>query len=72
MGLLDLYRTPKPERDLDDLAEPEETPEPLPKIAKEELWPPSPRVKILYIGIGFFLFNMVLLCIWGYAMITNF
>lgn len=71
MGFLDLYRTPKPERDSEDVAPEEEKPEPLPKISKEELWPPSPRVRILYIGIGFFLFNMILLCIWAYALSTN-
>ena len=49
----------------------EETPEPLPRLSVSELWPPSPRVKLLYIGAGFFLFNLLLLCIWGYVLATN-
>lgn len=71
MGLLDLYRTRKPEEPEQEVegAE-EEKPEPLPRISMSELWPPSPRVKLLYIGIGFFLFNLVLICIWGYVAIS--
>ena len=70
MRLLDLYRSPK--RDKDDKDDvPEEEPEPLPRIAMAELWPPSPRVRLLYIGIGFFLFNLLLLCIWAVVMASN-
>lgn len=71
MGLLDFYRSPKPEkhRDVDD--DGEDAPEPLPRISVSELWPPSPRVKILYIGLGFFLFNLLLLCIWAVVLSAN-
>lgn len=71
MGLLDIYglrRTPK-----DQPVEPEadeEKLEPLPKISMDELWPPSPRVKLLYIGLGFGLFNFILLGIWVYVMVA--
>lgn len=71
MGLLDIYglrRTPK-DQQVDENNE-EEKPEPLPKISMSELWPPSPRVKLLYIGIGFGLFNFILLAIWVYVMVA--
>lgn len=72
MGFLDLYRTRKPEStEPVEGEEPEEELEPLPKISFTELWPPSPRVKLLYIGIGFFLFNAVLLCVWAWAILSN-
>ena len=67
MGLLDLYRTPKSAKPVEE----EEKPEPLTRITISELWPPTPRVKMLYIGVGFFLFNMLLICIWGYVLATN-
>ena len=70
MKLLDLYRRPKREKDEEEQTSEEEL-EPLPRISMTELWPPSPRVKILYIGIAFFLFNLLLLCIWGYVLATN-
>ncbi len=38
------------------------------RIGLSELWPPSPRVKILYIGLAFFLFNGLLICIWAFAL----
>lgn len=70
MGLLDIYglrRTPK----IDPVVEPEEEQlEPLPKISMSELWPPSPRVKLLYIGLGFGVFNFILLGIWVYVMVA--
>lgn len=68
MGLLDIYglrRTPK----VEEVEEPKEKLEPLPKLSMSELWPPSPRVKLLYIGLGFALFNILLLAIWVYAMV---
>lgn len=71
MGFLDIYglrRTPK-EPSVDEEPE-EEKLEPLPKIGMDELWPPSPRVKILYIGLGFGLFNFILLGIWVYVMVA--
>lgn len=37
----------------------------------DELWPPSPRVKLLYIGVGFFLFNLSLICIWGIILMNQ-
>ncbi|MCO5217730.1 MAG: hypothetical protein M9953_08115 [Thermomicrobiales bacterium] len=71
MGLLDIYglrRTPKDKQVKQ--AEEEEKLEPLPKIGMDELWPPSPRVKLLYIGLGFGLFNFILLGIWVYVMVA--
>ena len=69
MGFLDLYRSPKPEKtDEDDV---EEKLEPLPRITMSELWPPSPRVKILYFGLGILLFNLMLVCIWGVIITTR-
>lgn len=70
MRLLDLYRSPKREETPGD-EEPEEELEPLPRVSISELWPPSPRVKLLYIGIGFFLFNLLLLCIWAVVFASN-
>lgn len=70
MGLLDIYglrRTPK-DQQVED--EPEEELEPLPKISMSELWPPSPRVRLLYIGLGFGLINVILLAIWVYVMVA--
>jgi hypothetical protein len=75
VGLLDLYRSPKPDKDrpvdgeAEEEVEPE--PEPLPRITTSELWPPSPRVKMLYIGLIFFLVNMLLICVWGYVLFVN-
>ena len=71
MGLLDIYglrRTPKDQQVKED--EEEEKLEPLPKISMSELWPPSPRVRLLYIGLGFGLFNFILLGIWVYVMVA--
>lgn len=70
MGLLSIYglrRTPK-DKQVDE--QEEETLKPLPKISMSELWPPSPRVKLLYIGLGFGLLNFILLAIWVYAMVA--
>ena len=69
MGFLDLYRSPKPPADEQEV-EKEEL-EPLPKLSWSEFWPPSPRVKILYIGMGFFLLNMILLIIFVVVWVTN-
>lgn len=75
MGLLDLYRVPKPEKDRpvdgEDDEEEEPKPEPLPRITVSELWPPSPRVKLLYVGLFFFLLNGLLICIWGYVLFAR-
>lgn len=71
MGLLDIYglrRTPKNQQV--DEPEGEEQLEPLPKISMSELWPPSPRVKLLYIGLGFGFLNFILLAIWVYVMVA--
>jgi hypothetical protein len=70
MRLLDLYRSHKRDKDADGDV-PEEKPEPLPRVSITELWPPSPRVKMLYIGLGFFLFNLLLLCIWAVVFASN-
>lgn len=73
MGLLDLYRVRKPEGDDQKLdEEPEEKLEPLPKLSWSEFWPPSPRVKILYIGMAFGLLNAILLCIWAFVFANRF
>lgn len=72
MGLLDIYglrRTPK-NQSVDESENDEEKLEPLPKISMSELWPPSPRVKLLYIGLGFGLLNFILLAIWVYVMVA--
>jgi hypothetical protein len=76
VGLLDLYRVRKPEDDRpveggDEDVEEEPKPEPLPRITMSELWPPSPRVKMLYIGLAFFLINMLLICIWAYVLFVR-
>jgi hypothetical protein len=75
VGFLDLYRSPKPPKDLavdGETDEPEEEkPEPLPRITMSELWPPSQRVKLMYIGLGFFLLNGLLICIWAYVLFQN-
>lgn len=70
MGLLDIYGLRRNKKD-EQVEEPEEKLEPLPKISMSELWPPSPRVKLLYIGLGFGLFNFVLLAIWVYVMVAH-
>lgn len=73
MGFLDLYRIRKPEKDDPELAEePEEELEPLPKLSLSEFWPPSPRVKLLYIGGAFAVFNAILLCIWAVVFYMRF
>lgn len=71
MGLLDRFRFRQfaPPREVDE--EPEEELEPLPPLSWGELWPPTPRVKILYIGIVFFLFNLLLLCIFVVVVSTS-
>lgn len=71
MGLLDIYglRRTKKDQQVEE-EEPEEKLEPLPKLSMSELWPPSPRVKLLYIGFGFALFNFILLAIWVYVMVA--
>lgn len=71
MGLLDFYRSPKPEKHRDVGGDGEDAPEPLPPVSFSELWPPTPRVKILYIGIAFFLFNLLLLCIFAVVLSAN-
>ncbi|HVL26317.1 MAG TPA: hypothetical protein VM450_19665 [Thermomicrobiales bacterium] len=46
----------------------DEAPEGPGRIAFSELWPPTPRVRLLYIGLGFVLLNGLLLCVWAYAL----
>lgn len=71
MGLLEIYGIRrKPKQEPVPPPEDEEKLEPLPKIGMDELWPPSPRVKLLYIGLGFGLFNFILLGIWVYVMVA--
>ncbi|HYI26034.1 MAG TPA: hypothetical protein VD767_11550 [Thermomicrobiales bacterium] len=36
------------------------------------LWPPSPKMQIALIAIGFGLFNFMLLAIWAWVMIREF
>jgi len=73
VGFFDLYRIRKPQGPEPgvDGEEPEEELEPLPKLELSEFWPPSPRVRMLYIGLGFFLFNLGLLCVWAWVLYTN-
>lgn len=68
--LLDLYRFPKAPQTAGD-EEPEEELEPLPPLSWGELWPPTPRVKILYIGLGFVVLNLLLLCVFAYVFVTH-
>lgn len=73
MGFFDRYRYRKfegVEPDV-DAGEKDEELEPLPNLTLAEFWPPSPRVKLLLIGLGFFLFNMLLLCILAWAFYIN-
>ena len=70
MGLLDLYGLRRNKNDQQEVDDPEEKLEPLPKISMSELWPPSPRVRLLYIGLGFGLLNFILLAIWVFAMVA--
>lgn len=71
MGFLDLYRRRKPQGDEADVEDNEEL-EPLPKLSLSEFWPPSPRVRMLYIGMIFVVINTILLCIWAYVFYTRF
>lgn len=70
MGFLDFYRYRKSDDAEPEVVEDEEL-EPLPKLTLAEFWPPSPRVKLLLIGLAFFLFNMLLLCVWAWALYIN-
>ncbi len=47
------------EQDLDGRAVPAFNPEDF------KLWPPAPKTQILLIGIGFFVFNVILLVVLG-------
>ena len=73
MGFFDLYRSRKPEGAEPEVegAEQAEQLDPLPKLTLSEFWPPSPRVKPLLIGMGFFMLNFLLLCIWAWALYVN-
>jgi len=55
----------------DDIATGEGRPGGPGKIGLSEFWPPSPRIKILYIGLAFMLLNGLLLCIWAFALYSN-
>ena len=70
MGLLDIYGLRRTKKDQKIAEEPEEELEPLPKLSMSELWPPSPRVRLLYIGLGFALLNVILLAIWVFVMVA--
>lgn len=37
-----------------------------------QLWPPSPKVQIVLIAMGFGLFNLILLAIWALVMVYRF
>ena len=53
--------------------EPTETqPVPGPQLDEWKLWPPSPKMQIVLIAIGFGLFNAMLLAIWAWVMIREF
>ena len=54
----------------DDVAV-ESTDQPLREAPEFKLWPPSPKAQILYIGIGLFLFNLLLIAIWAVALYYN-
>jgi hypothetical protein len=36
------------------------------------LWPPSPKMQIAFIAIGFGLFNLLLIAIWAVVMVYRF
>jgi hypothetical protein len=36
------------------------------------LWPPSPKMQIVMIALGFGLFNLILLAIWAIVMVYRF
>ncbi len=72
MGSIDRDDTYPAQADDHDIALTEETePEGPGKITFSELWPPSPRIKILYIGLAFVLLNGLLLCAWAVALYVN-
>ncbi len=70
MGLLDIYGLRRNKKDKQEVEGSNEKPEPLPKISMSELWPPSPRVRLLYIGLGFALLNIILFVIWVVVMVA--
>lgn len=70
MGLLDIYGLRRNKKDKQEVERSNEKPEPLPKISMSELWPPSPRVRLLYIGLGFALLNIILFVIWIVVMVA--
>lgn len=37
-----------------------------------QLWPPSPKVQIVLIAMGFGFFNLILLAIWAIVMVYRF
>ena len=47
-------------------------PTPGPQLDDWTLWPPSPKMQIVLIAIGFGLFNAILLAIWAWVMIREF
>jgi hypothetical protein len=74
VGILDLYRSPKPQSDSTSIgtdADEAEEPEPLPPLSLSEFWPISPRVKLLLIGLGFFLLNLILLGVFAYVWVAH-
>jgi len=55
-----------------DLEPPESEPTPGVQLDDWKLWPPSPKMQIVLIAIGFGLFNVMLLAIWAWVMIREF
>ena len=47
-------------------------PAPGPQLDDWKLWPPTPKMQIVLIAIGFGLFNVMLLAIWAWVMIREF
>lgn len=70
MGLLDIYGLRRNKKDKQEVVDSKRQVEPLPKISMSELWPPSPRVKLLYIGLGFAALNILLLVIWVIVLVA--
>jgi hypothetical protein len=43
-----------------------------PRSEEWKVWPPSPKMQIILIAVGFGLFNFLLLAIWAVVMIWQF
>jgi hypothetical protein len=66
-----MSETAPPERpDEEPTADPDEE---RPRPGTEwTLWPPSPKMQIVLITIGFGLFNLMLIAIWAWVMVREF